>query len=92
MTSLWPPRYLVALCTTRSIPCSRGRWFTGVANVLSVQVVIARSLAKAATPARSVRVSVGLTGVSTKMSRVFDLIAASNASRLFCSTIVTSIP
>ena len=35
ITSPWPPRYLVALCSTSRAPCSAGRWSTGVAKVLS---------------------------------------------------------
>jgi len=34
-TSLWPPRYFVVLCMTRSAPKSNGRCSTGLAKVLS---------------------------------------------------------
>ena len=33
--SLWPLRYFVVLCVTRSAPNSIGRWMYGLANVLS---------------------------------------------------------
>ncbi len=33
--SLWPLRYFVVLCSTRSAPNSIGRWSAGLANVLS---------------------------------------------------------
>ena len=35
-----PQKYFVALCTTVSMPRSRGRWLTGEANVLSQMVVM----------------------------------------------------
>ena len=35
MLSLWPFRYFVVLCVTRSAPNSIGRWTYGLANVLS---------------------------------------------------------
>ncbi len=35
VTSLWPLRYLVALCITTSTPSASGCWLTGLANVLS---------------------------------------------------------
>ena len=44
-TSVWPLRYLVALCQTRSMPNSVGRWLRGVAKVLSARV--ARRAARA---------------------------------------------
>ena len=36
VTSLWPFRYFVALCMTRSTPSAIGCWLTGLANVLSM--------------------------------------------------------
>ena len=49
----------VALCTTRSIPASSGRWLMGAAMVLSQTVIIARDGASAPTAARSVSASSG---------------------------------
>ena len=37
-TSLWPPRYFDAECSTRSTPCSSGRWKIGEAQLLSMTV------------------------------------------------------
>ncbi len=37
LTSLWPARYLVAELRTRSAPKASACWFTGVANVPSMQ-------------------------------------------------------
>ena len=34
-TSLWPPRYFEAECTTRSTPCASGCWKIGLAQELS---------------------------------------------------------
>ena len=36
VTSLWPFRYLVTLCMTRSTPSAIGCWLIGLANVLSM--------------------------------------------------------
>ena len=49
MLSLWPFRYFVVLCTTRSAPSSIGRWRHGLANVLSTtsrDVVAVRELGR----------------------------------------------
>src|SRR5260370_728860 len=50
-TSLWPFRYLVAECTTRSAPCSNGRVSTGVATVVSTATRTPAACASAQTAA-----------------------------------------
>ena len=64
-TSLWPLRYFVPLCTTASMPNSRGVWLIGEANVLSIALNIPRSRASLATAARSTHRNRGLEGDST---------------------------
>ena len=56
-TSEWPLRYLVALCQTRSMPKSVGRWLSGVAKVLSARVSTSCARARSATARRSVTCS-----------------------------------
>ncbi len=48
-TSLCPPMYLVAACTTRSTPFSRGFWNNGVDQLLSITVMAPCCLASSAT-------------------------------------------
>ena len=88
--SEWPPRYLVAECTTASAPSSSGRWYTGVANVLSTATKASR--ARATIAGTSITFSVGFVGVSTHTSFVSGVTAASTASRSVWSTIVYESP
>ena len=74
--SLWPFRYFVVLCITRSAPNSIGRWRYGLANVLSTTSGRSWRLASSLAAARSVRRMIGLVGVSTNSIRVADVIAA----------------
>src|SRR2546429_8523636 len=78
-TSLWPPRYLVALCITPSTPCSIGLWFTGEANVLSAKVVARTDFAAATASWMSVIIIVGFAGVSMYTNRVLGRTAAFHA-------------
>ncbi len=64
-TSEWPPRYLVAECTTTSAPCSKGRWSAGVAKVLSTTRIAPWAWATSAIAVMSRQVSSGLVGVSS---------------------------
>ncbi len=70
MTSLWPFRYFVAECMTRSAPSAIGRVSTGVAAVLSTARSAPARCAIAAAPAMSVIDHSGLAGVSIHTSRV----------------------
>ncbi len=92
-TSLWPLRYLVAECTTRSAPSSSGRVSTGVATVLSTATRTPAEWASSQTAARSVISHIGLAGVSTHNSRVRPgRIAACTAARSEVSVNSTSRP
>ena len=84
--SLWPLRYFVVLCTTRSAPNSIGRWMYGLAKVLSTTSRRSWRCASAAAAARSVRRMTGLVGVSTNSMRVAEVIACSTSSRFAVST------
>ena len=53
--SLWPLRYFVVLCMTRSAPNSIGRWTYGLAKVLSTTSRRSWRCARSAAAARSVR-------------------------------------
>ena len=64
MTSLWPPRNLVADSTTRSAPSSSGRQTYGDANVLSTTYVAPCRWASSASAAWSASAVVGLAMVS----------------------------
>ena len=64
MTSLCPPRNLVADSTTRSAPSSSGRQTYGEANVLSTMYVAPCSWAMRAIVAWSVTTVVGFAMVS----------------------------
>jgi hypothetical protein len=81
ITSEWPLRYLVAECTTTSMPCSSGRCTQGDAKVLSATVMMPRALATSATIARSTSLSSGLEGVSTQIILVCGLSAFSSVAR-----------
>jgi hypothetical protein len=91
-TSVCPLRYLVALCHTTSIPSSAGREFSGVAKVLSANVITSCARARSATAFRSVIRRSGLLGDSSRISRVFGVSARSNASGSRWSTTVVEIP
>ena len=75
-TSLWPPRYLVAECTTTSAPRASGCCRAGVAKVLSTTTSAPRSWASAPTASMSTMRSHGLLGVSTHTMRVAGVHAA----------------
>ena len=93
MRSLWPFRYLVAECMTRSAPSVSGRVRTGVAAVLSIARRAAALWASSATAAMSAIAQVGLAGVSSQISRVVPgRIAASSAARSLVSTRSTARP
>ena len=79
--SLWPLRYFVVLCMTRSAPNSIGRWTYGLAKVLSTTSRRPWRCASSAAAARSVRRITGLVGVSTNSMRVAGVIACSTSSR-----------
>ena len=84
--SLWPFRYLVVLCVTRSAPNSIGRWMYGLANVLSTtsrSVVAVREVGGRAQVGERIT---GLLGVSTKSIRVRGVNARSTSSRSRVST------
>ena len=70
-TSLWPFRYLVALWATRSMPCSIGRWKSGLLKLLSQRVSTPCSFAIAATAERSCSSKVSELGLSRMKRRVF---------------------
>ena len=65
--------------TTKSAPISSGRWFAGVANVLSTATSASRR--RAITPSMSITCRNGLVGLSIQISRVSSLIARSTAAR-----------
>ena len=93
MTSLWPFKYLVAECMTRSAPSAIGRVSIGVATVLSAARSAPASCAIAAAAAMSVTAQVGLAGVSIQTRRVRPgRIACFSASRSVMSTISTARP
>ena len=92
-TSLWPFRYLVAECITRSAPSAIGRVSTGVATVLSTASRAPASCASSAAAAMSVIAQVGLAGVSIQTSLVLPgRSAAAIASRSLASTRSTTRP
>src|SRR3974377_2106666 len=75
-TSEWPFRYLVAECTTRSHPKSRGLQRTGVATVESAQTIAPARWARSHTASMSVIVQSGLLGVSIHTSPVLPRVIA----------------
>ncbi len=77
----WPPRYLVAECTTTSAPHSSGRIRYGVATVLSTTSGTPISCATAATPSMSSTSCLGLEIVSAKNALVLSRAAARQESR-----------
>ena len=72
-------------CTTAPAPHSSGRWWTGVANVLST-ATSTPSPAASITAGTSITLSVGFVGVSTQISLVSGRSAARTASRSVWST------
>ena len=80
MTSLWPDRYLVAECSTRSMPCAIGCWLTGVAKVESMIVRSRCRRAMSAMRSRSTTFMYGLVGDSLISTRVRGVTAASSAA------------
>ena len=70
VTSLWPFRYFVALCITRSTPSAIGCWLIGLAKVLSMTEITPRARHARATAAMSTQRSVGLIGDSNQTSFV----------------------
>ena len=85
IASEWPPRYFVVECTTAPAPHSSGRWWTGVANVLSTATSTPSPTASI-TATMSTTLSVGFVGVSTQISFVSGRIAARTASMSVWST------
>ena len=75
-----------------SAPCSKGRIRYGVAIVLSTMSGMVWRLAMAAMAARSVMTPPGLAIDSTKIARVFSLIAARTAASSSRSTNVADQP
>ena len=69
---MWPFRYFVALCITRSTPSASGCWLIGLAKVLSITEMTPRARQAAATAAMSTQRSVGLIGDSNQTRRVFS--------------------
>lgn len=74
------------------MPKSAGRWFSGVAKVLSAMVSASCARARTATARRSVICSIGLPGDSTGIRRVCGVSAFSNASGSAWSTRVVDTP
>ena len=70
MTSLWPFRYLVAECMTRSAPSASGRVSTGWRRCCRPQASAPAACAISAAPAMSVTDHRGFAGVSIQTSRV----------------------
>ena len=91
-TSLWPPIYLVQEWTTTSIPISKGFWNKGVAQVLSIIVVIPFSLESFAISGRSSILKVIVPGLSKYKTFVLGLIAFSMLSMPPWSKTSWSIP
>jgi hypothetical protein len=74
------------------MPKSVGRWFSGVAKVLSAMVSTLCARATFATARRSVTCSSGLLGDSSRMRRVCGVRAFSNAAGSVWSTWVVDTP
>ncbi|MNN34006.1 hypothetical protein D3C81_1477870 [compost metagenome] len=64
VASLWPLRYLVVLCSTRSAPSASGRYSAGDRKVLSTTSLRPRRLASAASAGISLTRTSGLDAVS----------------------------
>ncbi len=78
--SLWPLRYFVAECITRSTPRSSGRWLIGLANVLSNTDTTPRSRHADAIRRMSRQRSVGLVGDSNQSTFVSGPMYAARSS------------
>ncbi len=70
VTSLWPLRYFVALCMTRSTPSASGRWLTGSRRCCRSPRATPRHGTPPRRPAMSTHRSVGLIGDSNQTSFV----------------------
>src|SRR5690625_3540409 len=92
MTSEWPPRYCVVLCSTLAAPSASGCCRYGEANVLSTTTSMSRSAARSDTAAISIIRNNGLVGVSNQRTFVESRIAASVASISVMSTNENSMP
>ncbi|MOA24863.1 hypothetical protein D3C78_1455610 [compost metagenome] len=92
MASAWPPRNLVALCSTRSAPSASGFWFTGVAKVLSITTSAPAACPAAARRRMSCTFSSGLVGDSRYSSSQPPASAASKAVASVVSHSVTCTP
>jgi hypothetical protein len=68
LTSLWPPRYFVAECRTRSAPRARAFWLRGVAKVPSMQTKAPFLWQSSETSLMSTHLRNGLVGDSVKKS------------------------
>ena len=90
--SLWPPRYFVVACITRSAPSRKGCCSIGVAQVLSQATRADARFAIPAIAAMSVTRMRGFDGVSTHSSRVAGRTAAATADGSVMSTSVASSP
>lgn len=66
LTSLWPPRYFVAECRTRSAPRKRAFWLRGVAKVPSMQTKAPFLWQSSETSLMSTHLRNGLVGDSVK--------------------------
>ena len=88
----WPPRYLVALCTTMSAPSAIGLHSAGLGTVLSITSGTPCACATSATAAMSSTTRLGLPSDSAYTARVFGRIAAAKAAGSVASTKVVSMP
>ena len=86
ITSLWPPKYLVAECITISAPWSNGFCKYGEAKVLSTHNNAWAVFAMAAMAAISLMFISGLVGVSIHISFVFVVTAACTFAASVVST------
>ena len=88
----WPPKNLVALCTTICAPCSIGRHKYGEAKVLSTMSGMPASLAISAMAAMSMTMPPGLARLSIWMALVFGVSAAFMAAGSVASAQLTFQP
>ena len=88
----WPPRNLVAECTTMSAPCAMGWQRYGEAAVLSTMKGTFASRAIAAIAAMSITLMAGLPRVSEKIALVLGFNALRKFSGSSGSTSVESMP
>ena len=78
--SLWPARYLVAECSTRSAPSASARWLHGVANVLSMHTMAPFAWHAAEMARTSTQRRYGLVGDSEKNSVTGPFTGSSSAA------------